>query len=75
MAVYESLKAEVLSLPASDRTQLIEDILVSFGSSERAAVDAAWVAEAESRLAAYDRGEMKATPHLRRDPDAWKERI
>jgi putative addiction module component (TIGR02574 family) len=49
-------------LPPSERAQLVEGILTSFDTPERRANDSAWAKEAEERIAAFDRGEIAATP-------------
>jgi len=54
----ETLRVQVLSLPIVDREQLMEDILASFDSSAREAVDKAWADEIESRRKAYREGRI-----------------
>lgn len=54
------LFSEALALPPVERAALIEELLASFDGGPRASVDAAWAAESEGRLDAYDRGELKA---------------
>ena len=41
---------------------LVEEILSSFDFPARADVDALWAREAEDRIEAYERGELKARP-------------
>lgn len=55
----EALNAQVEKLPPQERMQLIEHILDSLDQPDTA-VDALWAKEAEDRLAAYQRGEIKA---------------
>ena len=57
----ESITAQALALSMEDREQLVDNLLASFGPSARRAIDTAWVTEVESRLEAYDRGEMRAS--------------
>ena len=53
------LSAAARDLAPSDRLALVEQLLDSLDSPD-AALDRAWTAEAEDRLAAYRRGEIKA---------------
>ena len=48
------------ALSPDDRSRLVDMILESLDQTTLAEVDAAWDAEAECRLAAYDRGEIRA---------------
>ena len=46
-----------------ERIEVIEHLFYSLDSiSEREKIDSLWAEESERRLAAYDRGEMKAIP-------------
>lgn len=54
-----------LELPPIERAELVERILASFQSpaagtaaTERAEIEAAWARESESRIDAYERGQM-----------------
>jgi len=50
-------------LPPMERIELIEHLFFTLDSkSERGKIDKLWAEEAEDRLSAYDRGEMKAVP-------------
>ena len=50
-------------LPPMERIELIEHLFFTLDSkSERGRIDKLWAEEAEDRLSAYDRGEMKAVP-------------
>ncbi|MFA6291733.1 MAG: addiction module protein [Victivallales bacterium] len=50
-------------LPPIERIELIERLFFSLDSkNERERIDRLWAEEAESRLSAYERGEMKAIP-------------
>lgn len=51
---------EALSLPPLERAGLIEELLASFDSHSRAAVDRAWAIEAERRIDYFDAGETTA---------------
>ena len=57
-AQTEQVLREAMNLPVTERAALAERILASFDSASQDAVDAAWAAEAEDRIAAYDRGEI-----------------
>jgi putative addiction module component (TIGR02574 family) len=61
MSVQEILAA-ALALPAQNRASLAEILLESLNDEERSAIDAAWAAEAESRIRAYEEGHIKAIP-------------
>ncbi len=54
--------AEALKLSPLERAELIEQILASFSFPERKAIDDRWASEAEDRIDAYERGEIKAKP-------------
>ncbi len=53
---------EVLDLPPIERAEMVEQILASFDFPSRKQIDEAWAKEAEDRLDAYDRGDIKAIP-------------
>jgi len=57
----EQVLAEALSLPPNERAALAERLLSSLDIS-RTELDRLWEKEAESRIDAYDRGELKAVP-------------
>ena len=58
----EKILEEALQLPSSERADLAERLLdsLAFGTDQR--VDGLWAAEAESRIAAFRRGELSAVP-------------
>lgn len=68
------LLAEALNLPPIERAQLIEELLSSLELPERERLDSLWGAESEDRIAAYERGELHATPleSVFEKIDAWK---
>ena len=50
-------------LPPIEKIELIEHLFFSLDSkSERERIDKLWADEAEDRLSAYERGEMKSIP-------------
>lgn len=53
---------DALELTPTDRAELVEQILASFEFPARKEIDAAWAQEAESRIDAYERGEIGTTP-------------
>ena len=55
----EALSAQATQLPPEERMQVVERILDSLDQPD-AALDALWAKEADDRLAAYRRGEIKA---------------
>ena len=48
------------SLPPEERSLLVDMLLESLHEESLAEVEAAWDVEVERRLAAYDRGEVRA---------------
>ncbi len=55
----ETLFAQVVQLPPAERVQVVERILDSLDEPD-ASLDALWAKEADSRLTAYRRGEVRA---------------
>lgn len=54
----ETLSAQAVQLPPEDRLALVERILDSLDEPD-ASMDALWAKEADDRLAAYRRGEIR----------------
>ncbi len=54
----EDIEAAALQLASSDRAKLAERLLISLEEDDE--ILASWVAEAERRADAFDRGEMEA---------------
>lgn len=61
MTSAQALQKQIAQLPALDRIALVEGILQGLDTPDTA-VDALWASEAESRLAAYKSGQIKAIP-------------
>jgi putative addiction module component (TIGR02574 family) len=59
-ALGEKILAEALALPPIERASLVEEILSSFDFPSRHEVDALWAAEAEDRIDAFERGEIRS---------------
>jgi len=57
----KTLGAQARKLSPDERMELVDDILASVDEPDPA-VDRLWAKEAEDRLAAYRRGEIKAVP-------------
>ena len=55
----EALSAQVAMLPPEERVEVVERILDSL-DQPNVTLDALWAKEADDRLAAYRRGEIKA---------------
>lgn len=55
----EKLLHQAMKLPASERAALVEGLVESLDKPDPA-LDALWLKEAESRLAAYRVGELEA---------------
>lgn len=54
---FEDIEAAALQLPTSDRAKLAERLLITLEEDDE--ILASWVAEAERRADAFDRGEME----------------
>lgn len=59
-ASLESLEAEVLNLPPSDRSRLLDKLLASLDVDQ--AVEEAWMKEARRRDAEIESGAVQAVP-------------
>ncbi|MES2879251.1 MAG: addiction module protein [Pseudomonadota bacterium] len=55
----ETLSAQVVQLPPEERMQVVERILDSLDEPD-ASLEALWAEEADKRLTAYRRGEIRA---------------
>lgn len=53
---------DALSLPPRSRARLAERLLRSLDESNQKEIDGLWAQEAEDRVDAYARGELKAIP-------------
>ena len=62
MTTRDEVLAAALTLPDSMRAEIADALLQSITSEEQATIDALWAEEAESRIAAFQRGELKALP-------------
>jgi putative addiction module component (TIGR02574 family) len=58
----EQLLAEATALAPAERESLAEQLLITIDCDDLATVDAAWAAEVDRRLTAYDRGEIRSAP-------------
>lgn len=58
----KKILAEALELPPSERATLVEELLSSFDFPVRKEIDLLWSKEAEERIDAYERGELRAFP-------------
>jgi len=59
VASTETLLRQALELPANDSAALVDGLIVSLDKPDPA-IDALWLREAESRMAAYRSGELDA---------------
>lgn len=55
----KELEEQVRALTAEERARLAEVLLESLQDAPIAEIEAAWDAEIEQRIAAYDRGELQ----------------
>jgi len=60
-AQAEQVLKDVLTLSPIERAEMVERILGTFEFPGRKGSDAAWAREAEERIDAYERGDIKAT--------------
>lgn len=58
----DQILLEALKLAPVERAELVEHLLESFSFPDRKAIDEVWAAEAEGRIDAFDRGELKSKP-------------
>lgn len=61
-ASSEQILKEALALAPQERAELVERLLATFHSVPDPHLDELWAREAEDRLDAYERGELKAVP-------------
>lgn len=57
--VVADLAEQARSLPAEERSRLVDLLIESLHDSPLAEVEAAWAKEIERRVAAYERGEVQ----------------
>ncbi len=62
MTQPEKVLRAALSLPEADRADIADRLLLSLDASSQREIDALWAQEAESRIEAYDRGEIEVIP-------------
>lgn len=58
----QQILQDAINLPPVERAELVEQIFLSFDFPSRDENDARWAKEAEARIDAYDRGDIKSTP-------------
>jgi putative addiction module component (TIGR02574 family) len=61
-AITERVLNDALALPPIERAELIQRLLQSFDESKDNHIDTAWTEEAESRIDAYEKGLLSASP-------------
>ena len=61
-ATTERVFTDALALPPIERAELIQRLFQSFDVPEDNHIDTAWKKEIESRIEAYDKGLLTATP-------------
>ncbi len=59
-ANYQSVRSQIDELDSGDKIRLLSELFDLLGRGEQAERQRKWAAVAESRLAAYDDGEMAA---------------
>ncbi len=58
----QQILTQAMTLSPMERAELVEELLATFDFPSRTAIDAAWDAEVEDRLEAFERGDMQAIP-------------
>jgi putative addiction module component (TIGR02574 family) len=53
---------EALSLPPKERAELVERLLSSLDPPSQQRIDQLWAKEAESRVDAFERGQIQSVP-------------
>ncbi|HEV7682981.1 MAG TPA: addiction module protein [Pyrinomonadaceae bacterium] len=61
-ASSEQILKQAMALTLQERAELIEQLLATFQTPPNPRIDELWAHEADDRLDAYDRGELKAVP-------------
>jgi putative addiction module component (TIGR02574 family) len=61
-ASSEQILKQALALTLQERAELVEQLIATFQTPPDPHIDELWAREAEDRLDAYDRGELKAVP-------------
>jgi putative addiction module component (TIGR02574 family) len=59
MATTDKIMREALTLSPSEKTQLIDKLIASLDKADKE-IDELWAREAEDRIDAYNKGELKA---------------
>jgi len=59
-AQAQAILTDAMTLPPVDRAGIIEQLLASFDVVSRHTVDELWATEVESRLHAFDKGEISS---------------
>jgi len=59
MTAHKNILKEALTLKPSEKAELVDKLLSSLDKPDKE-IDKLWAQEAEARIDAYDRGEIKA---------------
>lgn len=59
MSIPKKILEEALALPPTGKAELVDCLLASLDAPDKE-IDQLWMEEVESRIDAYERGEMKA---------------
>lgn len=62
MTREDEILTAAMELPEPARARLADQLLRSLDEAERTEIDVVWAREAESRINAYERGEIEAIP-------------
>ncbi|XOV78276.1 MAG: addiction module protein [Aestuariibacter sp.] len=69
-AAFDHLKAQILTLPESERAKLAHDLIASLDASNEAGVSSEWEKEINKRVAQIDSGSAKLV-----DRDTFRKRM
>lgn len=56
------IEQQLMALPALDRVRLVDKLLSSLDVASSRSFDVEWAQEAESRIKAYDSGQLSSSP-------------
>lgn len=56
------IEQQLMALPALDRVRLVDKLLSSLDVASSCSFDVEWAQEAESRIQAYDSGQLSSSP-------------
>lgn len=61
-ALTAQIEQQLMELPALDRVRLVDKLLSSLDAASSRSFEVEWAQEAESRIQAYDSGQLSSSP-------------